>query len=299
MFIDAGFGELPNKYLGLIRLSPSKITMFRKSPQHYIKRHLRPPSKKAELGTNFHLALLQPELWKEKFVVMPDFPKKSKDQPLTIKDQQIAWKQERPDSIVVKPEELEVIERMVESCLENQSFMSLFKGELLTECKFWSVYDCQGTLVVINGVPDIINLSIDAVLDAKSTTTANFRSWTNRIVDNELHIQAAIYLDALSVALKRTLKDFVWTVCESTWPWISQPYYADFGMLEAGREATHETIFEMIQAHKQNKFIGYFDDIQPIALPHWAFTKYSNEIEQKRAERTMFDEVEGSDDGNY
>ena len=86
------------------RLSYSSMKKLEKSIDHLIEYRRNPPEPTEDMafGTAYHCAILEPEKFSSEYCCLPpvpDFPQKSKNQPLTIADQKAQWiKEQNPDN---------------------------------------------------------------------------------------------------------------------------------------------------------------------------------------------------------
>lgn len=279
----AGFGDIPEKYANLPRMSSSSLIMFRKSPRHFHLKKKKPKTKTAEFGNKFHLALLEPDRWADIFILKPDFPAKSKSQPLTIKEQEEIWLEQNQGKFPVTEKDLENIREMLDSCAQHDTIPYIMKRSTkLIENFWWQVketVDEQGQVheYLMCGYCDIVLPELGLVLDVKTTGTASKDEWDKHVYKMNYHIQAAVYLDAMTAIFEKPFQKYVWIAVENTWPWNASTYFADDAQLDTGASLIKKTIPLWLACRAADKWPGYNMGLVPSSLPNYALYKYQEE----------------------
>lgn len=307
----AGFGEPPKEYAHLLRLSPSRIMEFAKSPRHYkfkyIDKNEVEPTKAMELGTSIHKAILEPDKFDTEYCVKPTIDEhpgalvtaedirsqlvnaglklsgskseiterlKAHDPSFKFLDEII--KEAIEGKEVLTPSEFETCKQISKSILESPDIIDLIhKSE--KEKQAWFIHE-SGCLMIVRIDMFTVSKDMAFAVDLKTSRSASRDYFQKVIWENKLFIQAAIYVDALKALTGLQSELFGWLVCETAAPYSTELYAADFGCIEAGREMTQRLIDQIKKCHAENKFPSYNGGkITNASLPHWAWQKMENE----------------------
>ena len=269
-----GLGKIPEKFKELPHLRSTYIREFRKSPRHYFLREDIQETPSMKLGTAFHTALLEPEKYSKNYVEVPSFEKKSKDQPLTIKEQLERWKEQNKDAVTITSDERDKVTMMLASCLDNSIISSLVNNKhALIEKEFYMVRDG----ICFTGQPDIVIPELNLVIDVKTTTDASPDKWSKTVHEREYMIQSALYLDAMKAIYGEEFNRFIWIVVENKHPFSSMTYIAEPAILDMGRNLIFNAAMEFKKCLSENTWPSYKTGLVPCTLPAYAWSKYESE----------------------
>lgn len=203
-------------------LSYSSLKEFAKSPAHYIQylNSKKEPSKEMNFGSLVHCMLLYSQQFTELFAVAPDVDRRTKDG-------KAAWEQfsaESGSKIVVTGEDVDTANEIAVRIFSNSNIKNAIHSCTEVE-KEWTT--------IINGLPFrgfIDGLSEQFILELKTTSDGNPKTFIKDYHNRMYYIQAALYYNAVGKPLQ-------YLVVETKAPYnffmapVSQEYL-DYGWLE-------------------------------------------------------------------
>lgn len=281
--------DLSNEdYHGGPGVSKSGLDKIAVSPLHYWQAYLNPDreprkdKKHFRIGTAIHTAILEPEKFDEQYIIVPeDAPRRPTKTQLNAKKPSddtlyaIGWWEDfdamvaANGALVLAPEEkaitVAVAQQVAKSRLASKVFTDAGRPEVSV---FWNDPD---TGVLCKCRPDwLITEGMLAILDVKSTASAAMEDFQRSAFNYRYHVQAAWYLDGLAHAMGETPDSFMFLAFEKEPPFACAWYFADSGMIEAGRREYRQALETYARCLEKNEWPGYGDQLVPLTLPRWA-----------------------------
>lgn len=260
-----------------VTIRSTDIRTFRKSPRHYQLKDTQPQTFSMNLGTAFHMKLSEPKKFQDTYIPKPEFEKKSKTQPLTIKEQELAFLEANRGKEILSTKDLDVLDLMHESAMSNPFIEGIFKKQMVIEEKLIHPFTFDDKDVLIQGTPDIILPDENIIIDIKTSADASFDKFQQTIAKFEYFIQSAVYIMLAEKQYNKSFTDFIWIVVENSWPYNVATYYMEKDLIDLGREIVNKTVPKMLTAIEKGIFHGYTTRLTPIGLPHYSKYKYFNE----------------------
>ena len=291
-------------------LSPSSISTYLKSPAQYewqyvLGNKLEQTQAMFE-GEVIHKAILEPETFGHEFIAAED--KKGFIQTIDELKHEIELLGEKP----VKGKKGDLINQLLalnpsakiwDVYLDelNESRQRVISQDLLQTCfkirdrvqahswlskalqggqsEMWAHFQFSDQ-ILLNMRMDFYNASHKQpiILDVKTTRSASYESFQRQVWNDNLYVQAAIYVDAVEKITGQTPL-FAWVVVEKSDNYPIEVYSADFGLLEAGRAVYWQTIPKIAESINKNQFSYNGGKIVNLNLPAWAFNKLNAEAE--------------------
>jgi exodeoxyribonuclease VIII len=187
-------------------------------------------------GSAFHMALLEPDNFKQTYVTAPEIDRRSKEGKLQYEK----FVYEADGKEIISTQDATRIERMIASVQTNSVAYELLSACQQFESEFtWNNSD---TGLPMRGIIDAIGP--DFIIDIKSTTNAEPRLFHQDIFRNSYHRQAAIYLDALDYPKHL---DFYFIAVEKDEPYGVSVHRMDQHALEIGRKNMIDQLLEYRQ----------------------------------------------------
>lgn len=244
-------------------ISKSKLDLINKSELHYLN-PIAEQKDNLDFGSAVHDAVLLPELFKTKYVIIPD----------SIK--------------VRRGKEWDAF------CFENQGKIHLYKDtyqDVLT-CRDRIMDDPLTGKIFINGEPEIAYISeLEGMpvrckpdyfsksvgIDLKTTVCAEYSAFQRSIFRYRYYVQAAFYLDIVSKVLGTEIKDFIFVAIESKPPFAIGIYLLDQESIDLGRKHYKADLEKIRNIKKDIKYTGYSQGkLQVIGVPQYAFYEEMN-----------------------
>lgn len=301
-----GFGEIQSKEKYQFT-SCSRLVCLREGPELYEAKYIDKTvedTTSQEFGTLVHEAVLEPELFAKKYVILPDeTPENSltNDQ-LKVELEKLGLKIGGKKSELVTrlreafpefPEQhYEIMERMQEPGrimispvimgrvlkiarkIDQGPAGAMFRRGVKEVMGYWQD-PITGLVVRFKADDHEVIGNKGLCLDLKIAADWSPKKFERGHYETGRHIQAAIYLDALTAIYKVPFETFGWPVVEPKSPHRIRYYEADFGMIEAGRQERDYYLHEMKWRLDKNDWSPRPEDnkFQSTTLSTWDWEK--------------------------
>lgn len=221
------------------RMSSSAIRKILRSPRHFLtswtdldeeedKDHFR-------IGRAAHSMVLEPQRFKELYVVMPDFGPMQSSKNRAARD---AWKAEQnPEAIIVTEKELDHLVGMVEAVMEHPVASGMLKNGR-PECTLH--WQDEETGILCKSRPDyIVNDKDDNLhlIDFKTSRDIRPGIFARDAYRMQYGVQLAFYHDGLVRALGRQPQSMTIICVEKEPPYEAAVYPLEDRWFEKGQEA--------------------------------------------------------------
>jgi exodeoxyribonuclease VIII len=245
-------------------ISRSGLMQFKRSPLHFWYEYLSgiaKPNKDTPalvMGELVHTLTLEPELFSQRFIVMPDMDRRTKqgklDYELFLKDSL--------DKSIINEDQISTAKLMANSATSNHLISSLIEDSKIEQ----SIYFTHATSGLQCKVrPDIWNNNI--VADLKTSADAGFRAFQSSAFKYGYFLQAGLIQQALH-SLNINLERFIFIVVEKDAPFCTALYLLDEEAIEWGAKQA-DKLLERIAFHlDKNEWPGY--GVQNLTLPGYA-----------------------------
>jgi exodeoxyribonuclease VIII len=266
--------------------SRSELTVLNKSHDHlaaYKAQRLEdiknPPKKNRVvhniIGGAVHDKLFEPPRFESLYVIPPDEPDVNRK---TKAGKEIydawnetvwkPWEKANVEKIAVYPDEMKIVNRMVETSFEHPYFKQLHDTELKEVTYFWKDPE-TGTM--LKARPDMTHLVLQVAYDHKSTEDAYLVSFQRSVANYWYHVQAAMQVDGIH-AVRGEVFDSITGAQEKEEPFGFILYNMPDAILDVGRQVYKKILRSANETMKDPSQVrGYTRDIVPLGLPGWAF----------------------------
>ena len=258
------------KYHGGPGVSNSILTKIgTRSPAHvkYMLENPSEPTDPQRVGEAFHTLALEPEFFRDRFHIF--------EGDLRSKAQKEKW-QEMEDKglIVIREAQLENVEGMVKAVREHEDAEALLDrmGAVYENSHYW-IDKRTGVLCKVRPDIKIKRSDMRLVLDLKSCrggANRDAKTWARQIADYRYHVQAAFYLEGVSISENLRYVDFGWITVESEAPYGVNVFMADENMIEEGRILYRKNLNYYVDCATQGIWPGYEEGVKTVSLPEWA-----------------------------
>lgn len=249
----------------------SSLVKIMRSPAHYREYVENPvvPTSNMVLGSAFHSYLLEEEIFRNNFAVLPKFDRRTK----VGKESAATWEAENANKTGLTTEQMQVISSMASSVEQHLGAASLLAHGLAEMSGFWvdseTGIDCKFR-------PDFIALdrstdSITAIVDLKSCTDASLEGFSRSIVNYGYDVQASYYQDGLNAITGQRIP-FYFIAVEKEPPYAVAVYKSSDNMIEVGRTKYKAALQLLKWCQDQSSWPAYQPGgmIEEIDLPRWA-----------------------------
>lgn len=250
-------------------ISRSALMDFKRNQRKYWAKHFAPepikeePTPAMEFGTAFHTMILEPNLFGDRYFVLPQKVYKKDNPELYAKNKELEEEAETTSKKVLSQKDFQTLYNMEVSLFHNERASQLLSGAIYESSYFW--LDEHSGLMV-KSRPDILHPNL--YVDLKTTDDASPEGFQRSMVKGGYHIQAAMARDGV-MALKRDKLDACINICvETKPPHCIGIYIIDEAAIEAGHCEYKQLLIDLKNAMHDNTFSDY--PVQTIGLPKWA-----------------------------
>jgi hypothetical protein len=241
-------------------ISCSMLNVLAEGTPAHLKAWMNGERKETEalqFGVLAHLAILQGDLYKKKFHVVPEGVK------LTTKEGK-KWADDHQDKPIVKWNNAQILTGMVEAVRYHPFAQRLLYNGKPEQSLF--VYDEQDTLR--KSRLDTLTEG-NALADIKSCASASNDYFERQILKFRYHVRAAYYLD--NARLLGLEKDhFFFVAVEKTPPFAVRCLRLDGDCVSFGRKLYQADLQIYRQCLESDEWPGYSQQYEDIALPSFA-----------------------------
>lgn len=189
------------EYRALDAISNSELTLSKKSPWHARNLHIQ-ETDPMRWGTAVHMALHEPERFRELYVVEPIFIGKTKDgrdstQSAEAKAKKAEWYESLPEgALVLAEDDMALLTATLEAIRDDVFLMGLLEGSYTEVSTQWEM----------DGLPckaraDILNVNAPFILDMKTCADASLHEFAYQSLKRGYHRQLAWYAEGFGRAI--------------------------------------------------------------------------------------------------
>ena len=224
-------------------------------------------------GRACHARMLEPDLYRDQYAVMPDF-EPSDDKAKTAgwrntkdyKAQRDAWLAEREGIETISQDEADQIDAMA-AVMFAHPVVKLLRAR--GGCEVSVRYDLMGVPMksrLDKHVPE--GQFPPTIIDLKTTTTTDRDALDRAVLSFRYHFKAAVYIDGLEAATGERA-DYMWVFQEKQPPYDVIVRQIDDDSLRVGRQEYRTVLQRLKLALKANEWPGRSRDIERGGLPVW------------------------------
>ena len=218
------------EYLGKkTHISASDIKNFMHSPRYYYFKAFEEVKSKDPMegrhfsvGSALHEIILEPTLFKSNYIVAPKFDRRTK----VGKEDYEKFVSETQGKTLLFENEMEMIVKMAETTLNNDTFVELVKNSY-REVSCYTKDEVTGLDLRLR--PDSLAVSKSTITDIKSCLDASSRKFKNDVYSYGYSITASFYSDFLN------RENYVFCAIEKEPPYQASLYVLSDEMIEFGR----------------------------------------------------------------
>ncbi len=268
-----------DEYKAIEAVNKSSLDYMEQSPLHFYthcidpKRAADAPTEAMQLGTAIHMCLLEPERFRDHYVVEPP------GAPRRPTKAQINAKKPAPETIeqiefwarfdaankgreVLDREEFETCLDLMRVVKSSDTAQVLLQGG---ESEVTIVWDDEETGVRCKGRID--RLTPGAILDFKSTQDASKAAFLRQVENMEWDVQSAFYFDGMKALGEECA--FIFGALEKKPPRVAKFYAAHDEMLAVGRAIYRKRLKRYALCRKTGEWPGYADEIEDLKPSMW------------------------------
>lgn len=246
-------------------VSKSWLDALRKNPAK-LQEYLRSGNEQTtamRVGSMVHTAILEPELFKERYALAPICDKRTKEGKAIYQK----FEEENQGKEFCKQDELEMIQGMNRSLLQHSQASNLLYENGRCELSVFSELNgvkvkCRFDKLTESGI----------AIDIKTTEDASITEFAKSIYNYRYHVQAAFYRD-IAENEDLELKRFIFIAIEKSPPYCVACYELDEDSVTLGMREYQDQLDLYKSCLELDSWPAYGQEIEKISLPKWALNK--------------------------
>lgn len=245
-------------------VSKSGLDQVRRSPLHFWNRYLNPnriiepPTPAMVLGSALHARVLEPTLYADEFIVAPEgVDRRTKEGKLRWAD----FEAKADGKTVIKAEDAAQIEAMAAAVHAHPAARTILR--LPGQCEQSYFWTDEATGEACKCRPDWHSDDRRLIADVKTTEDASPRGFIRSVMKYRYHVQAAFYSSSLKA------EQFLFIAVEKRPPYCVAVYATPPELIERGLKEAVEDLRLIATCRAENRWPGYGDEIQALAVPNW------------------------------
>ena len=233
------------------------------SPMHFKYYKDNPPKRTPAMitGEIVHLLVLEPDLFLENAVVMPDCDRRT----TAGKNFYEQFMIENSNKQILTSELYHQAFGMIGSIMEHPTARALLQNNH-NELSFFTEIDG----VKVRARPDILREG-RIICDLKTTDDASFHGFQKTIARFHYARQAAFYSDVVASVTGERYDSFTFLACEKHPPYAVQVFTLDEASMDKGREEYRAGLAIYRKCLENNEWPGYSLEAVPMNLPSFAW----------------------------
>lgn len=270
-------------YLALSKYGSGAFIALRKSLKTFhwfhVLKNERHDTDALAFGRIAHMAILEPEDFRKRFIVQPKFDRRTKQGKL---DFETFTEGLSPGAIVVKEDEAQALTGMIEALKNHPRANDLLKRG---EAEVTVTADLEG--LPVKGRFDFLVMDKDKdgkphglfCIDLKTTQDASPRAFQNQMLKRGWWIQAGLYSWLAEKAFGVPCI-FVFVAIEKEPPYEVGIYSCDQSVIECGMAAVKQGAAKLKESFATNKWPGVCEDFTNVSMPDYLLNEFSVESEE-------------------
>ena len=248
-------------------VSKSALDVFAITPMHYLA------SLDAELesrdlpqfrvGGAYHAGVLEPDLFGEKVIVMPDFGPMQSSINRRIRDEWLASEVRPKNLIWLSKSEYQTVSRMRDVLLTSRLGKKLLGRGF--EAEVTALWTCPETGLRCKARADSLHSDHGIFVDLKSALSAAPQAFRRSAGEHRYHVQDAMYSRAFEEN-DIFIEHFLFLVQEKEPPYAYAAYQLTDTARARGEELYMRELRQLRQCIDEDYFPSYSDDVMPLDL---------------------------------
>lgn len=247
-------------------VNKSTLWEIRKSPAHYRYAISHPTEDTPALrfGRAFHMALLQPDLFKETYVLAPDFDRRFK----AGREAYAEFMIKSANKELISETDYGTIESMIISIMENPDTEGSFKHTFNEVPLFWDDEStglrCKARLDAVEG----LEKGHYVIRDLKTCSDASTNAFMKDAIKYGYDVQAAHYIRGLKAITKADKVDWEFIAIEKKPPYAVNVVRCGADFLDRGTWQLIDLMDRLKTCMDTDTWPGY--GTNELVLPEWA-----------------------------
>lgn len=227
----------------------------------YLNPAYQPEQKKSfDLGHAAHTALLEPDSWRERVVVIEAADYRTK---AAQEARDGAWAEGK---VPLLPEHRDTIFAMRDALLAHPLAARAWENGWAEPSFVWQDTETKAWLKCR---PDFLPDHRRWIIDYKTTTSAHPRHFARRTAEHGYFQQAAWYIDGIGAVTGESPKEWFFVVQETKPPYLVSVFKLDQRAIDFGAAMNRRAIDLFAECVATGKWPGYAETATIVSLPSW------------------------------
>lgn len=251
-------------------LSRSRLWKLHESPQKFkwAEEHPEDPTPAFRLGAAFHKFTLEPETFDDEYVHMPKVDRRTREGKAVYE----AFLERAGSRTILSYDEVETVVGMRNALMANPTAKKLVEIGQKEQSFFWTNprtnldLKCRPDIYITGNGPDLI-------VDLKSTTSSDTKSFTNECLRCGYDVQSSMYIEGLKTVYPDAEFTFMFIAVEKNPPYAVNVMEMSRDMVEYGKVRFEELLMKYQECRASGNWYGFNgadNEINKIELPAWA-----------------------------
>ncbi|AUR90503.1 putative exodeoxyribonuclease 8 [Vibrio phage 1.144.O._10N.286.45.B3] len=250
-------------------ISKSSLSMLKQSVFKFFNQPKRNPTKAMQIGTALHCAVLEPEKFKQAYIMMPEVKSKAlKVYKEAVKD--------NPDSEIMTGSDCSNLDGMIAAIKGNKAASELLG--LDGWCEVSGFHEDADTGVKLRHRFDKLT-KCGIGIDLKKTQSVAPEEIAKTIQKYGYHMQDSLYSDGYEAITGFNLSAFYFIFVEEQYPHEVAVVYLDDVSKQVGRDEYKDSLGDYSFYSQNRDKVHNNSGIQMVSLPEWSLRQYENELE--------------------
>lgn len=258
-------------------ISKSALDLFAVTPRHFHYSLDAPEETETDamrIGTAFHIAALEPDLFDKKVTELPDFGPMQSSKNRAARD---AWiEHEAAGMTWLKQHEMDVVLAMAKSVREHPAARKLLRNG---HSEVTAVWTDPHTGLPCKSRADFLSEMNGVFVDLKSAVSASPDAFKRAVGNCRYHVQDAMYSRAFEENGIH-IEHFAFVVVEKTPPYAVGIYTLDDTAKLRGEELYMRELRQLRACIDEDRWPSYNNDrVADLSLPPWVTSPYGEDTD--------------------
>jgi exodeoxyribonuclease VIII len=246
-------------YLAAKQINASALKLIAsRTPAHYLASLSKPKeeSQAMKIGSAIHCAVLEPDFFEEKHVILPDGVDGR-----TKEGKSIIYEAKQSGKVILSKSEADLCNQVATAVSSNKGIGNALK-----------IGDSELSVFTNDRKCRLDHYNSGNIFDLKTCNDASPNGFARQIYNFGYHIQAAWYLDTCKMAGLEA-DGFIFIAVEKEPPYAIGLYELGADSMEVGRSAYQSALDKLERAKSTGDWPGYSEYLETIELPYWALNQ--------------------------
>lgn len=257
-------------------VSSSHVRKILKSPRafhaSFVEGRSKPPTESMKFGTLAHMAILEGQKFRDRYVVSPDFGDMRSSKNRAVRDG-FTLEQKLAGKAVCSQEDFDSVVGMVEAIVEHKDAFELLKNG---EAEVSGYFADDETKIKCRIRPDFVSFNMGSLVDVKTAREGSIEKFTKSMVDLGYYFQLAMYTHGAMLISNKQIRYGSFIVVEPEYPHEVDVFVMDDAWMEIGMKDYRKAMRRLKGCLETNQWPKRQQQMQNIFPPDWLMKRYGD-----------------------